>query len=144
MPIPRRVVQIWYQGLDAADGDVRARVEAVREHCRRAGFEYSLEDDASIRRRLSPEQLATYLGYTRLHERVDFAKVCLILFGGGVYMDVDAEMRRPLDAPGSPLDFSSENLYTVLFEPLRHRELVLVEVGIGTVTPGAYLSLIHI
>jgi len=33
------------------------------------------------------------------------------------------------------------NLYTVLFEPLRHRELVLVEVGIGTVTPGAYSSM---
>jgi mannosyltransferase OCH1-like enzyme len=138
MPIPRRVVQIWYQGAAAA-GD--ARLEATRRHCARAGFEYALEDDASIRRQLPPEQLATYLAYARLHERVDYAKVCLLLARGGVYLDADATVVRPLDGPGSPLDFGSENLYVSRQHPalqalLRGRTRHFVNNGFYAAPPG--------
>lgn len=112
MPIPRELFQIWYQGLpeEAAD-PVREKLEATRRLCQESGFGYTLEDDASIRRQLTAEQVEVYEAYHRLHQRVDFAKICLMLRNGGVYLDADAELLKPLDSRGSPLDFTSDRLY---------------------------------
>lgn len=119
--IPRRVLQIWYQGEPS--GPAARRIDAAREACARSGFEHLLLCHEDVRRALTAEGrqddlLVVYDGYGTLHERVDFAKACLLLLWGGVYLDADAEIVRPLDAGAIDFDGHEDVLYVSAAHPL--------------------------
>lgn len=124
MPIPSIVHQVWVQGESKIPAKYDAMRESVRRHHPRWEVrlwsepamenlvkECSLELDADASRKKNRKKrssdaglLETYLSYPHLVQRVDAFRLVVLWFYGGVYLDLDVEMFKPLDTLLKPTD----------------------------------------
>lgn len=93
-----RVIHQTYPSLELLPRDVAA----VRQSWMRLnpGWQVRFWDDASCLEfvhREFPEYYRTYVALPKNVERADFFRYLVVLRYGGVYADIDAELRQPLD-----------------------------------------------
>lgn len=102
--IPEIVHQIWFQGHDRIPIKFKKNLrenQAIMRH-----WKYIVWDDVSLRKffkgLLLPDRTISlekrYDSFPYLHEKVDFAKYALLWVMGGVYVDMDVKLLKPLDS----------------------------------------------
>jgi mannosyltransferase OCH1-like enzyme len=83
--------QIWFQGEDKIPSKYYENIKTIKTEI--PSCIYKCWDDTSITQLLSqksPELLEKYKGYVYMHQKIDFARYCILYFIGGLYVDMDA------------------------------------------------------
>lgn len=101
MTIPRHIHQIWFQGADAVPRRYQRTVAALKRM--NPGWTHTVWDDGSLRDVCHELGFGrVYDAYTVMHQKIDFGRYCVLYKHGGVSLDMDVDVLRPLDA--LPLD----------------------------------------
>lgn len=96
MPIPKTIYQTW------KTKQLHPNVQQVRNHIQRLNPEYTMvlfdddEMDMFIKQHFNAD---IYTCYTRLNigaAKADFWRYCILYIHGGIYLDIDSEIVKPL------------------------------------------------
>lgn len=126
-----RLIQVWFQGKPQ-------RKEFIT-NCKmwraiNPGIEYVLMDDDALYAEClaySPEAAALYKSFDIMHLKIDFARYVALYNEGGIYVDMDAYVMRPLSY--------NDTLKRLLFDETCSDEfMVFSSVGISRVEALAY------
>jgi len=96
MAIPRIVWQTWK--THQVPDKWKESPESIRRYC--PGWKYRLTDDQEnldFVRKEFPQYLSLYQSFDREIYRVDMVRYLRLYRYGGVYMDLDIKLKRPLD-----------------------------------------------
>ena len=88
---PKIVHQIWYQGEDQIPEKYHENMYKTKVTLR--DYQYIIWDNDKIENFLRKQNktiLDKYKSYPHLHQKVDFARYCILYFMGGLYVDMDA------------------------------------------------------
>ena len=86
-----RVHQIWYQGATKIPSKYLENIRTIKEKI--PNCTYQCWDNTSITELLSSKSsqlLEKYNEYKYMHQKIDFARYCILYFIGGLYVDMDA------------------------------------------------------
>lgn len=98
MTLPRHIHQIWLQGEAFIPTSYQNNVASIKTL--NPKFRYTLWDECAILNLpflMQPTARATYYKFRYLHQKVDFARYCILFQFGGMYIDMDAECVQPLE-----------------------------------------------
>ena len=104
MPIPKVIYQTW------KTKHLHENVQKIRDNIQALNPEYTMElyDDHEmetfIRINFSPFIYDCYKQLNVGAAKADFWRYCVLYIHGGVYLDMDSEITRPLDELISPTD----------------------------------------
>ena len=99
--IPKVIHAIWIQGAAELNMQHRRHVRTMRTLHPVPDGQVSLWDDASIRdliRASFPELMDVYDAEETMAGKADIARYLILEKHGGVYLDIDTEVHKPLDA----------------------------------------------
>jgi len=100
--------------------------------CPEGEFKHIVWDDDGLRALVAeafPEHLGTYDGYEQHIQRVDFARAAMLQVHGGLYVDMDVEVRRSpfphlpaglVSVVGSPYPKNERHQNSMMASPPRH------------------------
>lgn len=112
MEFPKIIHQIWLQGESNIPEKFHANFNKNKSYCAPQNDEvsnkskpknpwvYMLWDEIKILNLLQKfhkEAVKTYYGFDYLVQKVDYAKYVILYVYGGIYVDMDAEIIKPLD-----------------------------------------------
>lgn len=107
---------IWYQGKYKIPNEYIKNIKKTKDSL--AGWEIKIWDNDSIIELLRDDDylLDKYLNLRMLHQKVDFARYCILYFYGGLYVDMDAYIIKSpeflrMDNPGYNVFISKLNWY---------------------------------
>jgi mannosyltransferase OCH1-like enzyme len=87
--------QIWYQGADQIPSNLKANsINIIKYH---PDWQYIIWDDSKIQNYFGANILGVYYRLEHLHQKVDFIRYCILYELGGVYIDMDVTILKPLD-----------------------------------------------
>lgn len=95
--IPKKIHQIWYQGVDSLPEKYIKNAATWRQN--HPNWEYLLWDKHSMDDLIQgkyPEYLSMYQQFTYMHQKIDICKYLILWDQGGVYADMDTVSLRPL------------------------------------------------
>lgn len=94
---PKIIHQIWFQGKNIIPSKYIPKINKIKEF--HPSWKYIVWDDKSIKELMMVNKnwLDTYHHFRYLHQKVDFAKYVILYQIGGVYLDMDVEILKPLD-----------------------------------------------
>lgn len=97
MDFPKIIHQIWLQGETDMKEIHTNYSNKIKSYHKK--WKYELWDDIKIITllRKTPELIKTYYKLEYLHHKVDFARYIILNTFGGVYIDIDVEIVKPLD-----------------------------------------------
>lgn len=104
---PKLIPRIIHQTFKDRNVPPQARQYMRTWRSMNPGWEIRFYDDAACLefvRTEFPEYLAAYKALERDVERSDFFRYMVVLRHGGVYADIDTEVRQPLDSVLEPFD----------------------------------------
>lgn len=117
--IEKIIHQIWLQGTENIPERFNDNIKSIKLH--HPNWEYILWDEIKILEliRKNKEWTSAYYKFSYMHQRIDFAKYCILFEYGGVYIDMDAEALKSFDSlidanPNS--DFITSETNTNAFE----------------------------
>ena len=95
--ISKIIHQIWLQGQNNMPEKFLKKVNKIKNF--HLLWKYYFWDDIAIINLLSKnkEWIETYYKLLYLHQKVDYAKYVILYEYGGVYIDIDVEIVKPLD-----------------------------------------------
>jgi mannosyltransferase OCH1-like enzyme len=95
--VPKIIHQIWYQGQDLIPRDLKKKSEKIKK--KHPTWQYILWDNDRIQTYFKSDKviLDTYNKLEFLHQKVDFIRYCIIYNFGGVYLDMDITILKPID-----------------------------------------------
>ena len=98
MSIPKIIHQIWLQGEIDIPKKYLSKTQRIKDM--HQTWKYYFWDDVSIVDLLSKNTiwLNTYHKLNYLHQKVDYARYIILYIYGGVYIDMDVKMVKPLDS----------------------------------------------
>lgn len=116
--IPNIIHQIWLQGYDNLPEKYRDNV--MRNKKIHPKWKYIIWDDIRIINLLrnNKEWIDTFYKLEYLHHKVDFARYIILYIYGGIYVDMDAVIIKPLDYL-----FSEYNDYDLIVSKLNSNKL---------------------
>lgn len=125
-----RLIQVWFQGAPT-------RKEFIT-NCRmwralNPGLQYVLMDDDALYQEClnySQEAADLYAAFDVMHLKIDFARYVALYNSGGIYVDMDAYVMRPLSY--------NDTLKTLLFNTTDSDFMVFSSIGITRVEALAY------
>lgn len=97
--IPKIIHQIWIQGEENIPKDLSVNVKKIKQL--HPEWKYMLWDEISILQLLkntNREWLSNYYKFNYLHQKVDYAKLIILLIYGGIIIDMDAYTIKKLDS----------------------------------------------
>lgn len=111
MEFPKIIHQIWLQGELNIPEKFHANFNKNKSYCKKEqrnkkdekqndSWKYILWDEIKILdllQKFHKEAVKTYYSFDYLVQRVDYAKYVILYVYGGVYVDMDAEIIKPLD-----------------------------------------------
>lgn len=109
--------QIWLQGADQVPSQYKDNISKNKNLLK--DWNYLLWDDNTISKFLKEKDITMYNKYNNykyLHQKVDFARYCILYYLGGFYIDMDAFiLKDPTkileDNPNHKVFISTVNLY---------------------------------
>lgn len=109
--------QIWLQGTDEVPSQFHDNINKNKNLLK--DWDYKLWDDDSITSFLKEKNIDMYHKYNNykyLHQKVDFARYCILYYLGGFYVDMDAFILKDPTAiinkfPDYEVYISTVNLY---------------------------------
>ena len=94
--IPRNIHQIWLQGYKHLPEKYKIKAEKIKSF--HEGWNYKLWSEKDILDLLdTEEEVKTYYNLQYLHQKVDYARYIILYKIGGVYIDIDVDILKPLD-----------------------------------------------
>ena len=95
--IPKIIHQIWFQGYDSINDKNRENTETVKKFHK--DWIYMFWDEKKIIDLMSKDKttLDKYNSYIYLHQKVDFAKIVILKYYGGIYIDIDVIAVKSID-----------------------------------------------
>ena len=95
--IPKTIHQIWMQGEKNITPDKKENIKNIKNL--HTGWIYILWDETMIVGLLNrdKELLKKYYNFIYLHQKVDFAKILILYYFGGIYIDFDCILLKNLD-----------------------------------------------
>ena len=102
MPIPKIIHQIWFQGCDKTPDKFTKNIESVKKHSDGWTYKCWSEDDLYKQcQKFSSKCAQAFKDYEYMHQKIDLAKYAILYNIGGIYIDIDCEILKPLDTiPG--------------------------------------------
>jgi mannosyltransferase OCH1-like enzyme len=87
--IPKIIHQIWFQGYNNIDEKNKNNTDTIKKY--HQDWDYMFWDENKILDLLSRDKiiLDKYNSYIYLHQKVDFAKIVILKYYGGAYIDID-------------------------------------------------------
>jgi mannosyltransferase OCH1-like enzyme len=85
------VHQIWYQGSTKIPGKYQENIQTIKKNI--PNCIYKCWDNTSIIELLAEKSsalLEKYTQYKYMHQKIDFARYCILYYIGGLYVDMDA------------------------------------------------------
>src|SRR3990170_5005702 len=122
MEIPRHLHQIWWQGL--AELPARYTSWHAKWGALHPDWQHTTWDERQVLQLLSehyPEYLALFQSYKKMIQRIDLSRIFILHHFGGVYVDMDTEPLKPLDAllsDGTRLFFNDPSSWLLDERPL--------------------------
>ncbi len=116
MTTPKHIWQTW-KSKDPKNIPVKLYEYTKKWKTLHPDYEYTLLDDDDLRQIVSevaPEHLEKYDSFTRMIERVDFARYALLYRSGGIYADIDTNPLKSIDV------WVSKNKIVLGCEPKEH------------------------
>jgi mannosyltransferase OCH1-like enzyme len=98
MTIPKIIHQIWYQGVHNIPKKYYPNIASVQKYC--PDWEYRCWNSVEIAnecKKFSEECYNCFNNYKYMHQKIDLAKYVLLHNYGGIYIDIDCEVLKPLD-----------------------------------------------
>lgn len=144
---PRVIHQLWFQG----EQNMPDHAKSSRESWVAAnpGYTYRLWDEESIREFLEAHNadfLPTWLSFKHMHQKIDTARLAILVFFGGIFTDMDTVCRRGLEPLLVKYDKTSKTLllsefpYQNVFEHIAALNLnfnrTLINNGVQIAKPG--------
>lgn len=118
--IPKIIHQIWFQGSNSVPDKFIPKMAKIKSY--HPDWTYIVWDDSSITKLIHNSQLlSTYNKFTYLHQKVDFAKYVILYKIGGIYIDVDVDIIKPLTSlilENSEFDFIVSKINLNWFESM--------------------------
>jgi mannosyltransferase OCH1-like enzyme len=90
--------QIWLQGKDKIPSSYHSCLKSVVKYT--YNFNYILWDETDILVLLKqfPLYIEVYNKFTYMHQKIDFARYVILYVYGGIYIDMDVELIKPLES----------------------------------------------
>lgn len=113
MPIPKIIHQIWFQGENNIPNKYLPYIKQLHEYHpstnnqsllddskQISSWQYIFWDDIKIIKLLEQNKIwiDTYYKLTYLHQKVDYARYIILYLYGGIYIDMDVIIVKPLDS----------------------------------------------
>lgn len=97
MDVPHIIHQVWIQGKNHIPKKFVPNMEKIKKL--HPSWKYCLWDDLEIISLLRkyPDWLDIYYKLDYLHQKVDYVKYIILYLYGGIYIDMDMEIKKPLD-----------------------------------------------
>jgi mannosyltransferase OCH1-like enzyme len=94
---PLNIHQIWLQGFN--DMPIKYLPFIKKIKLLHPSWNYYFWDEITIIKllQLNKQWIKTYYKFIYLHQKVDYARYIILYIYGGVYIDIDVEMIKPLD-----------------------------------------------
>jgi inositol phosphorylceramide mannosyltransferase catalytic subunit len=98
--IPKIIHQIWLQGKNQIPNKYIPYINTIHQYHPKQTWQYILWDDIMIIQLLRQNKvwIDTYYKLTYLHQKVDYARYIILFIYGGIYIDMDVIMIKPLDS----------------------------------------------
>lgn len=90
--------QIWLQGKEFVPVKYDSNIAKIKNMLNNE-WQYIIWDEVEILKVIKQNKswLDTYYKFIYLHQKVDFARYCILYLYGGVYLDIDSYLIKPLD-----------------------------------------------
>ena len=96
--IPKIIHQIWFQGKDKLPRRYNSYVKNIKKL--HPQWEYKMWDHKSMKHLIKTEAsefLDTYENFNYMIQKIDFFRYVVLYLQGGVYLDTDIYLFKPLD-----------------------------------------------
>lgn len=98
MDIPKIIHQLWLQGENKIPNKFKEDIIKIKELHQK--WKYYIWDENKILNMIKDNKYIKnkYLSFKFLHQKVDFIKIVILYYFGGIFIDIDAEVIKPLDS----------------------------------------------
>lgn len=94
--IPKTLFSIWIQGEENAPGKVKEVFESNRELAESCGWTFTVYDEEDLKAASHAAGFYDkYASYDKMHQRIDFGRLCVLAVLGGVSIDADQRLVKP-------------------------------------------------
>jgi len=95
---PKNIHQIWLQGILYISESNNKNIENIKKM--HPNWNYYLWDEIKILELIKNDKqiIEKYYKFIYLHQKVDFMKIVILNKIGGIYLDIDCEVRKKLDS----------------------------------------------
>jgi mannosyltransferase OCH1-like enzyme len=104
---PKIIHQIWLQGADVIPNKYKKDIEKIKnahgiydDRKTNTEWKYMIWDEKRIIEllKVNSKALEKYYKYEYLHQKVDFAKLFITWYYGGIFLDIDVQLQKPFDS----------------------------------------------
>jgi hypothetical protein len=94
--IPKIIHQIWIQGIDLVPVKYKSNINKLKQM--NSDFIYIMWDEISFLSEIKifSSFIEKYHNYNTIQEKIDFAKLVILLLHGGIFIDIDTNPVKPL------------------------------------------------